>query len=307
MVPLFFLILHEIKIKLPQLQEKMKRYTRAIMAMAFLMAVSYIHGQRTTFFDIEQQIKKLHDKLGETESITRKFKINDSIHALFDNLFNVPDVFDHPFDSLYRFGTLSPEDQRFRIIQWGLPLVGGMYEYHGYILINQGETKAPAVIRLRDQSDSIKEVESFTGGPGKWYGALYYDVITTDYHGKKLYTFLGFDFNDMASRKKLIETVRVFGKDSVQFGVPVFVSPARRAVRVVFEYSPKVVMTLHYDPGRQMIIYDHLAPPKPSLLGHFEYYGPDMSYDGFKYEENHWNYVPKVEILNPKRKNTVYK
>jgi hypothetical protein len=179
-----------------------------------------------------------------------------------------------------------------------------MYEYHGYILISQGEDKPPVVSRLTDQSGSIEEPEKFIGGPDKWYGALYYDVITTTYYGKKLYTFLGFDFHDMASQKKIIEPVRVLGKDSIQFGVPVFVSPARRAVRIVFEYSPKVVMTMHYDSDRQMIIYDHLAPPKPSLQGHFEYYGPDMSYDGFKYEENHWNYVPKVEIVNPKRKST---
>jgi len=48
-------------------------------------------------------------------------------------------------------------------------------------------------------------------------------------------------------------------------------------------------MTLKYDEGKEMIIYDHLSPSEPKYEGQYEFYGPDFSYDGLKYENGIWN------------------
>jgi hypothetical protein len=47
-----------------------------------------------------------------------------------------------------------------------------------------------------------------------------------------------------------------------------------------------------------MIIFDHLSPSKPSYAGNYQYYGPDFSYDGLKFEQGIWELVENVDIRN---------
>jgi len=49
-----------------------------------------------------------------------------------------------------------------------------------------------------------------------------------------------------------------------------------------------------------MIVFDHLSPSKPSLVGVYEFYGPDFSYDGYKFEKGMLELYPDIDIRNIK-------
>jgi hypothetical protein len=57
-------------------------------------------------------------------------------------------------------------------------------------------------------------------------------------------------------------------------------------------------MSLRYDPQKKMIVFDHLSPTKPSLEGQYEFYGPDFTYDGLKFEKGVWEHYQNIEITN---------
>ena len=96
--------------------------------------------------------------------------------------------------------------------------------------------------------------------------------------------------------------VLYFINDELKFGYPLFKSKTQVANRVIFEYSSKVVMTLKYDETSDQIVFDHLSPSQPTLSGHYEFYGPDFSYDAFRFENNSWFYKAAIDIKNPKPK-----
>ncbi|MFO8020837.1 MAG: hypothetical protein R6U65_00110, partial [Perlabentimonas sp.] len=52
---------------------------------------------------------------------------------------------------------------------------------------------------------------------------------------------------------------------------------------------------------QEMIVFNHLTPLQPNFTGNFQYYVPDLSFDGFRFEENQWVYTPDIDIRNPKR------
>ena len=67
---------------------------------------------------------------------------------------------------------------------------------------------------------------------------------------------------------------------------------------LAFVYNEKATMSLRYDEEKKMIIFDHLSPSQPSLEGKFEFYGPDFTYDGLKFEKGIWVHYPNIDITN---------
>ena len=57
-------------------------------------------------------------------------------------------------------------------------------------------------------------------------------------------------------------------------------------------------MLLNYESAENRIVFDHLAPPDPNLKGKFELYGPDFSYDGFKFLNGRWKFISDLELKN---------
>ena len=48
----------------------------------------------------------------------------------------------------------------------------------------------------------------------------------------------------------------------------------------------------------KMIMFDHLSPSRPSYTGNYEYYGPDFSYDGFRFEKDAWVLTEQIDMRN---------
>jgi hypothetical protein len=178
--------------------------------------------------------------------------------------------------------------------------VGGYQKYFGFIMYKKSKGKT-LVFELNDNRQAINVPIKELLGNSSWMGALYYSLIEQVYKGRTYYLLLGFDFNNIFSSKKIIE-VLTFGKDYKPiFGSNIFKVGVDVLSRVVFEYSARVTMTLRYIPESQTIVFDHLSPSSPDYADNYQFYGPDFTFDGFKYEKGYWIYVRNLDMRNLSR------
>jgi hypothetical protein len=144
--------------------------------------------------------------------------------------------------------------------------------------------------KLKDKSDSLENPEEAILNYPNWYGALYYRIIPIETRFNEIhYTLLGFDPHDFLTNKKIVEVLRFDEQNKPVFGASIFRNRKNISNRLIFEYSEFATMTLQYEDKKEMIVYDHLSPSSPKYKGQYEFYGPDFSYDGLKYEKGIWN------------------
>jgi hypothetical protein len=226
-----------------------------------------------------------------------KEELNSKIVNRFREILKDDESFSNEFDSLKNIGIVYSADEKVRLITWNLPYNDGTHKYFGFIQYKKSKRKV-LTFELNDQSDKIKRPETTVLSSINWYGALYYKVIDNKYKGETYYTLLGADLNNMFTHKKIIEILS-FGKDDIPFfGKAVFKNQKSANTRLIFEFAAQSTMVVTYDEDMQMIVYDHLSPSRPSLKGRFEFYGPDFSYDGLKFERGIWNRYQEIDVRN---------
>jgi hypothetical protein len=223
-----------------------------------------------------------------------------ALQEYFGSLLTKPDYFHYPFDSLKWVGKIISPDKKIRIITWNVPLSDGTHRYFGFIQhAVRKKVRTVNLFTLKDDGRDIKDPESAVYTPDNWPGALYYDILATKRNGQVLYTLLGFDFNDRYSNKKIIDVLVIDKNMHARFGEPVFETQNDKMKnRIIFEFSSQAVMTLRWDPQLKMIVADHLSPIEPGLEGVYKFYGPDESYDGYKFRDGMWKFFPDVEVRN---------
>jgi hypothetical protein len=236
-----------------------------------------------------------------SEAVSDKDKelINHDIVIDFEKALEIPGSINYAFDSLKYIGKIMSSDQHLRIYTWNIPYHNGTHKYIGYLQYLTEKNGNPDIFKLIDKSEEIADPSEAVLDNNSWYGALYYDVILTRYKENKYYTLLGFDFNDIFSSKKVIDILYFDDKNKPVFGKPVFEQDGKLKNRLIFEFSARVSMILKYQKEKELIIYDHLSPSSPSLTGRLQFYGPDMSYDGLKFEDGIWRLQKDIDIRNP--------
>jgi hypothetical protein len=132
----------------------------------------------------------------------------------------------------------------------------------------------------------------------EWYGKLYYSIVTKKEKRKTFYTLLGLDFNNSRSNIKSVEVISIH-RNRPRFEQGMFLNGSERVDRVVLEYSKQVAITVRYDAALNMITFDHLVPLHPIYQNNFEFYGPDGSFDGLKFEEGTWTLQNDVDARLP--------
>lgn len=240
----------------------------------------------------------------------------------------------YPFDSLQFLSHVYSDDGAVRVYTWSVPQIDNSnFKYYGFIQLykKQGlfsflHKPVPYTIELFDETPNIPDPENTAKlTSSKWYGAYYYRVLSNTYHGKTYYTLLGWKGNNTLTTQKVIDNFVVSG-NKVQFGLPIFKKEKMLKYRMVFEFSYRVSMLLHYEPDalvmenkplpykkgkkhverktkrERLIVFDHLAPINPMYEGQFAFYGPDMSYDAMKFEKGRWVYQPAIDIRNETKK-----
>lgn len=231
---------------------------------------------------------------GNSDSI----RISSNIHFLkkFENILSDNESYDYPFDSLKNISILKAPDNSFRIYTWILPAYNGSsYQYYGFLQFREKDNIK--LFFLNDSTEKIRDPENAELTHNNWYGAVYYKILLNKHSGKKYYTLLGWKGRNRLSTIKLIEVLS-FTDSEPLFGDALFKMNKKNKKRVIFEYNAQAVMSLRYVRKKNMIIYDHLSPPKPSLEGQYFTYGPDFTYEGLKFKKGKWIQYQNIDIRN---------
>ncbi|MBN1339215.1 MAG: hypothetical protein JXA03_07820 [Bacteroidales bacterium] len=217
----------------------------------------------------------------------------DSFYAAFCKGLQAGDAFSHPFLKLDKIGKITSADERLRIITWNIPVGYGENLYYGIAQYFARDAKDYQIIRLNEPVSLGKE-----GRTKDWNGALYYAIVETRHAGQRYYTLLGFDLYNPLSNIKCIEIVTIDDFDDFYFTERLIRNEDEKLDTLVFEYNEKASMSLNYHEEAKMIVFDHLSPSKPSQEGQYEFYGPDFTYDGLKWEKGVWVFYSNIDVTN---------
>ena len=245
--------------------------------------------------------KELKADLPDSEKLNTNNKL---INLLKRQLIN-PESFAYPFDSLKTFGRLYAPDNSFRIFTWNVLLNNGTYKYFGLIQVPKAKSKK--LIELTDRSDEITNPENSVLSAGKWYGVLYYKILREKVDNRTYYTLFAVRYHNLVITKKMIDILFFDEFENPVFGAPIIQVGKKFKHRLLFEYSSMAVVNLRYDEKLKMVIFDHVAAAEPKYNGQFEYYGPDLTFDGLTFNKKVWVYTPNLDLRPttnppPKRK-----
>jgi hypothetical protein len=246
----------------------------------------------------ETQISLLFTRMAASTADADKKRINDSIVQLMEVTLQTSGSMDYPFDRLNKMGKILSSDSRVRIYTWNLPWADGTNTYFGFLQYktnNKGEIKQ---VFLNDKSAEMPDASGSILSPSQWYGMLIYEIVETKDGGNVYYTLLGLDNQDLFISCKIVDVLYFNEHNDPVFGKSIFHYQNKLLCRVIFQYSAKVKTSLKWNSKMKMIIFDHLAPPSSSYTGNYAFYGPDLSYDGFRFEGGRWELVEKVDVRN---------
>lgn len=200
----------------------------------------------------------------------------------------------YKFDSLKTVSILNSPDNKFRIFSWYVMNLDGSYRFYGAIQMNTG---GPLQLQpLEDYSPLLKNPEDSVVNNRKWYGAEYYKIIPV-YGQKPYYVLLGWKGNTVESTKKVIEVLS-FRDGKPEFGMSIFDNSGKERKRMIFEYARQVSMLLKYIPEQNLIVFDHLSPADKKQKDKPQFYGPDLSYDGFHLKNGRLIFTSNLDMKN---------
>jgi hypothetical protein len=214
--------------------------------------------------------------------------------------------FDYKFDSINTMSIIKSTDNKIKIYNWAFPFENGTYLYYGFVQLKT--ERGYRVIELYDQSDVITSYKFRTFYPEKWLGALYYKILTRTHQGQTYYTLLGWDGNTTYTTKKVIDVLVVKYGEEIEFGAAIFdiysnIKPRPRRIpppphRMVYEFASMVSMKLSWDEEEKYIIMDHLSPLSSDKKEFANYYGPDLTFDAFRWINGKWTLFDNVKAMN---------
>ncbi|MEO6611857.1 MAG: hypothetical protein ABIT05_09810 [Chitinophagaceae bacterium] len=280
-------------------------FNTCLVILAIMVYPQVVSSQKITNADLKK-LRAREDTLSEysmylnTDSLPEDRMIADSAFTkTLVRALQIKNSFYYPFDSVLGVSKIYAPDTSFRIITWNI-------SFDDYYSRQKG------AIQLRTADGSLKllplrDVSEFTGKPqdsvrsrNNWIGAMYYNMVKTQYKGKNYYTLFGFDNNNAMSSMKWIEVLSFNEKNEPVFGGPFFnyekdsiPQPARYRFNIEFKKGARVLV--NYIDELQMILVDHLVSDNnnanPDLPWTFV---PDGDQEGFKWENGKWVHIDKV-------------
>jgi hypothetical protein len=272
-------------------------YLRSIAGSILLLLTTYAAASpqdSDSLISGEQLLLEEFDKMMAANAF-RRYQPAIHFYEDFVSMLALENSFEYPFDELKNVGKIYSPDKRLRAYTWNIPVDVEDNLYFGIIQYYSGIEKKYRLVEL------IQPV-TYASGQGKirkdWQPELYYQIIETKHAGQKYYTLLGFNFDTPMANQKSIDVLSIDDYDELYFCEKLFQYDGKLKDRRVFEYNEKAVMILRYDEHKKMIVFDHLAPTKPSLEGKYEFYGPDFTYEGLKFEKGVWVNYHNIDITN---------
>lgn len=237
--------------------------------------------------------KMIFDSFASTRFHYDSVFIKSLVRAL-----KTPYSFEYPFDSILTVSRLYAPDSSFRIFTWQLQRDESYYRQEGAI---QMKTKDGSLklFGLLDASDFTGDPTDSVRSNRNWIGAIYYNIIMKEYKGKKYYTLLGYDDNNLLTTRKWIEVLTFNSKGEPVFGGDYFVykddelKPLQPVDRFLLEYKKDARARLNYDPDLKEIVFEHLISESNEPQKRYTLI-PDGDYEGFKWENGKWVHIDKL-------------
>jgi hypothetical protein len=210
----------------------------------------------------------------------------------------IKNSFYYPLDSVKGISHLYAPDSTFRIITWTIEF-DELYppRQRGVIQLktHDGSLK---LIPLRDYSEFTANAEDSARTKNNWIGAMYYNIIKTEYGGRNYYTLFGFDSYSSQSSKKWIEVMYFNGNMEPVFGGPFFTftndnPPQKPKSRISIEFKKDARTLVNYIDDLGVILVDHLVSEteEPDLKWT---YVPDGDNEAYKWENGKWVHMDKA-------------
>lgn len=247
------------------------------------------------FVKAETRLEALFNEL-YSDSLSDIEPYLDTIRQEMTMALGMEGSMDFPWNRLNKIGIVTSEDQKIRIFTWHVADDADNYRYFGFIQMGLKKGKSK-LYELKDNGKPQRGLMKLDQSQEDWYGKLYYQVLTNHHKRKTYYTVLGMDFNNSRSIIKSVEVMTIQRND-LHFIRSLFFNGRDFVDRLVLEYSSTVAISVRYDPGTDMITFDHLVPFHPIYENNFEFYGPDGSIDGLEFSEGRWHYRDDIDARN---------
>lgn len=274
----------------------------SLVAVLVVMALS-ASSQSITNAD-RKKLRAAEDTLKDfayylnTDTLTEQRMVSDSVFTrTLVRALKIKNSFFYPFDSLLGISKIYAPDTSFRIFTWNLSYDDYYSRQKGAIQMRTADGSLK-LIPLRDDSEFTANPEDSVRNKNTWIGAMYYNIIKTQFKGKNYYTLFGFDNNTAQSTIKWIDVLSFDAKGEPIFGGPFFSyandsipKPVKYRFSLEFKKDTRVLVNYIDDLG--MILVDHLISESDEP-DHKWTYIPDGDSEGFKWENGKWMHVDKV-------------
>ena len=278
----------------------MAHFQKIFLLLLLAVIVSPVTAQQEQgYLDLvkaEEQLKYLFNELYDQEFMDDKLDIFNQIDTVFKQALSIPGSMDFEWQKLNKIGKLQSDDGQLKVFSWYYTDNASVTHYSCLMQCKDKKDRS-IVYALNPDEELDKRKEILNQKPEHWAGKVYYELITEKYRRKTIYTLLGADFNDMTTMIKCIEMLSV-NRGKLAFRRGGFSDHGTVKDRIVFEYSSNYAASVHYDDRLRMIVFDHLAPIHPLYDGIYQFYGPDGSYDGFKFLDGRWERMDNVDARN---------
>lgn len=259
----------------------------------------FSQNQLKKFVAYEDTLNHFADSLVTSDFVESRIRGAYMMIPTLVSALKMENSFYYPFDSVKAISIVYPEDRKFRIFTWSLELESGAFRHFGAIQMKS--KKELKLFPLIDASNYITHPADTVLNKDCWFGAMYYNMITRKFKGRKYYYLFGYDSNDKFSTIKLVD-VLYFEDDQPLFGAPVF---SKKVIengieyetiyhRLLLEYTKSAGVSLNFYNEFGKIIYDHCVPKNPISVGVYSTYIPDGTYEGYSYKKGMWHYIDKV-------------
>lgn len=303
-----------------------------ILAICIFVALAAISQKTYNMLGFELQLEPLMQDMFESKTDNERFAANEEFISILEDALENEKSFDYTFSKLDKIKILTSKDKKFRVITWAIVNEQGYWENYGFVQAKNSDEEYVSY-RLFDKSDDIMSPETEKLNDSTWFGAVYYDLITTKNENRTYYTLLGWDGNSIYSQRKVIEPISIKSNGSPIFGQNIFYKEKDR-MRIIFEYSTNTNLTLKYDEQyyeivsnkkaksslfhkakpfekeepktekQKMIFYDELEPHIYGMEGLTQYYVPSGNVTGMYFENGKWRKLKyNVQPRNKAAKN----
>jgi hypothetical protein len=247
------------------------------------------------FVKAETRLASMFDRL-YADSLTETESLLDSLQTEMAEALSNQVSMEFPWNRLDKIGIITSEDKRVRVFTWHVMDDFDHYRYFGFIQVGLKKGKS-RLYELRDNGRMQRSLFTLDQDTDDWYGKLYYQILVNSHKRKTYYTLLGMDFNNSMSTIKTVEVIAI-QRNAPRFIKSLFYNGREYVDRLVLEYSDQVAISVRYDPGTDMITFDHLVPFHPIYEKNYEFYGPDGSFDGLEFSDGLWNYRDDIDARN---------